>query len=131
MMLYLTPTSWSHRYGDGIFTISQCNATVVEEHKYAQYQIEVRCGDHTKVINRRYSEFHQLQTILNQDHILDEQTIKLFPPKTWFASVDPDFLEQRAGLLHHWLDTALSSNKLASTHPQVIEFLQLVAVPAT
>ena len=73
------------------------------------------------VTHRRYSEFHAMMGRVGR------AAEAPFPPKTWFVSLEPAFLEERRQLLEAWLDSLLRSEQSVAKLPCVREFLQLDA----
>ena len=119
--LYFEPKLWSHRYGEGIFTIS-INSVEVIETSFAQYTLEIKWGGHTKTIQKRFSDFYRLQTVLKTEKVID--TIA-FPAKTWFSNVDKQFLQARLLELSKWLEMALTTSKTVALHASVRSFFEL------
>ena len=61
----------------------------------AMYEIEVKWGNRRIVTAQRYSAFFSLHSALVAAGVEEPDTASLFPPKTWFRSLDPDLLEAR------------------------------------
>ena len=127
-VLYLTPKSWSHRYGDGIFTINILNVNIDATTSKAIYEIEISFGKNKFTITKRYSQFNTLHNILINEQCIDPEISALFPPKTWFSNVQEEFLNQRRCSLSIWLDTLLMSNKETSKQKDIRKFLEISAL---
>ena len=89
------------------------------------YEIEVKWGNRRIVTAQRYSAFFSLHSALVAAGVEEPDTASLFPPKTWFRSLDPDLLEARRVALGSWLDAVLSRMKGNAAREDVQQFLGL------
>ena len=124
--LYFEPKLWSPRYGSNFYTavIESVGVGVGGvDPSAAYYQVKVQWGGKTQTLARRYSEFHTLHQGLRAARAQEPDTANLFPPKTWFASVDPELLETRRLQLGAWLDDVLSRTKENASREDVRTFL--------
>ena len=126
--LYFSEKLWSPRYGGNFYTVAIESVGVGmggTDPAAAYYQVKVQWGGKTKTLARRYSEFWALHQSLQKNGAQEPDTAKLFPPKTWFASVDPELLETRRVQLGAWLDAVLSRTKENASREDVRIFLGL------
>jgi hypothetical protein len=122
--LYFEPKLWSHRYGEGIFTLNLVGYEIIDK-TYCTYVLEIKWGQQIKTISKRYSEFYNLNYTLRKEKAIDAETCSSFPGKTWFSNLEEKFLKQRQVQLGKWLDDCLGKNKGSTNHEQVRTFLEL------
>ena len=126
--LYFSEKLWSPRYGSNFYTVAIKSVGVGmggADPAAAYYQVKVQWGAKTKTLARRYSEFFALHVALKRIGAQEPDTASLFPPKTWFPSVDPELLEIRRVQLGAWLDAVLSRTKENASRKEVRVFLGL------
>ena len=92
----------------------------------AVYHISVETYHCQYQVVKRFSEFHSFKEYINcllrsMQHPSMESIAELFPPKTLFTSLDPEFLEARRLQLQVYLDAVLEIDFCV---PAVSRFLE-------
>jgi hypothetical protein len=91
-VLYFPPKEFSPRFGSQFFTVTLQGYELVGHPsacggQYAVYNLQISRGRETWSVQKRFSEFDQLNQSLAQD--LDKAiAIPLLPPKTCFPTID-------------------------------------------
>ena len=128
--LYFSEKLWSPRYGPNFYTCSVPSVRVGGRDgggdDVAYYQVYVRWGEKSYTVSHRYSDFYALHSILLSTGAEEPSTARLFPPKTWFRSLDAEFLEGRRSSLSAWLDATLGRSKENASRDDVRRFLGLL-----
>ncbi|KAH9088481.1 hypothetical protein LEN26_019468 [Aphanomyces euteiches] len=121
--VHTTPStySWNHVGGD-FYTLS-ITGYIIQHNTFAEYSIEVKSGQDTWVVNRRFREFVDLW---NQLYSLGPRLPPL-PPKTFlcFRDLSPNYLAERRHALENCLWDLLQLTS-AGEIDSIKDFLELI-----
>jgi len=130
--VYFEPGEWSRRYAETFFT-AEVNGYQLQSDGSVNYQIRCRCGELNQwIVEHRYSDFESFSSQVQQQYqqssaaasSLSNSPFPSLPPKTWFHSVDPSFLQSRQQSLQQFLNDLLQRREICRT-PAVRSFLEL------
>ncbi|OQS02788.1 hypothetical protein THRCLA_04881 [Thraustotheca clavata] len=95
--------------------VRMTHVQLLDEDKYAVYNIVLTCGKHKRVLRKRYSDFVQLLTTIKRDlkYSQSKAAIPLLPSKSFIHQTNAEFLEKRKQGLQLFLCQVLMNPKLA------------------
>lgn len=102
------------------FTLEMPSFTTTEE-GFVVYNLEMQCGDAALTVSRRYSEFYQLANSLYYNGYMRTWE---FPKRTWFRTMEEDFLSERLSSLQKALTEILQIPEICRLQ-EMRQFLML------